>query len=248
MKETSPFLIEVVASTVQSCIAAEQGGAKRIELCTALATAGLTPGPALLRAVKRAVRIPVVVMIRPREGDFCYTREEMELMKSEIDDLGEAGADGFVFGLLTPDSTIDESKTRELVKHCGKIPAIFHRAIDCTPHILESLECVKQTGCVRVLSSGGATNGAEGIETLIRMHHAAQGILTIMPGGGLRPESFEKVLREELREYHLSGRLPYPAAHAGNLFDFQRQETDREQILLVHKKCEDFFHRENMPK
>lgn len=241
MNSNSPFLIEVVASTVQSCVSAERGGAGRIELCTALATAGLTPGGALLQAVKKVVTIPVVVMIRPREGDFYYTRDEIDLMKAEIDELGAAGADGFVFGLLTENLEIDVAKTCELVKHCGNKPAIFHRAIDCTLNLLNSVEQVIQTGCIRILTSGGEVSGTEGIEKILEMQHIAGDQLTLMPGGGLRPESFEKILRKEIREYHLSGRKSWDPAHGGRLFDFHRQETDTNEILTVIKKCEDFF-------
>lgn len=241
MTPSSPFLIEVVASTVNSCIAAEKGGAHRIELCTALATAGLTPGAALLRAVKRAVKIPVVVMIRPREGDFCYAHDELDLMKAEIDELGAAGADGFVFGLLTKDLGVDIQKTAELVLHCGNKQAIFHRAIDCTLNLLESVEKVKQTGCIRILTSGGEINGAEGIDKILAMQQVAGNNMTLMPGGGLRAETFERVLRKELKEYHLSGRKPWPAAHGGSLFDFNRFETDDSEVHLVRQKCENFY-------
>lgn len=241
MDSTTPFVIEVVASTIQSCIAAERGGAHRIELCTALATAGLTPGAALLRAVKKAVSIPVVVMIRPREGDFYYTAEEMDLMKAEMDELGAAGADGFVFGLLTKNLDIDVAKTSELVKYGSPVPAIFHRAIDCTRDLLESVEKVKQTGCTRILTSGGEPSGIDGIDKIVEMQAIAGNQLTLMPGGGLRSESFERVLRKEIRQYHLSGRQPWIPAHEGSLFDFHRQETDPNQILEVRKKCDTFF-------
>lgn len=241
MESASPFLIEVVASTVESCIAAERGGAGRIELCTALATAGLTPGAPLLRAVKRAVKIPVVAMIRPREGDFFYSRDEMDLMKAEMDDLGAAGADGFVFGLLSADMEIDIEKTSELVRHSAHLPCVFHRAIDCTKNLLESVDAIVQTGCIRILTSGGAASGTEGIENILAMQQRAGNDLTVMPGGGLRPESFERVLRHELSEYHLSGRSPRPALSSSSLFDLNRFETDMHQIRTVATMCERFY-------
>ncbi|MFM7726141.1 MAG: copper homeostasis protein CutC, partial [Flavobacteriales bacterium] len=130
--QRNPYLIEVVASTVHSCVEAQLGGAGRIELCSALAAAGITPSSGLLEVVKRHVAIPIFVMIRPREGDFIYDASEIEVMKREIDLLGASGADGFVFGCLKSDSTIDTAITSDLVKHCGSIPVTFHRAIDCT--------------------------------------------------------------------------------------------------------------------
>ncbi|MFN5621114.1 MAG: copper homeostasis protein CutC [Flavobacteriales bacterium] len=227
------YLIEVVASTVHSCVEAEQGGAGRIELCSALGAAGITPSSGLLEVVKQHISIPVYVMIRPREGDFTYSQSEVEVMKREIDLLGASGADGFVFGALTEDGRIDTRLTRELVTHCGKIPVTFHRAIDCTPNPIAAVEEVAACCCERILTSGGKPSGPEGIDTILAMHEAAQGKIHIMPGGGIKPDTFALVYRQQLREYHLSGRIAKSSPMASTLFEMDWFETSAEAIARV---------------
>ena len=227
------YLIEVVASTVHSCVEAEQGGAGRIELCSALGAAGITPSSGLLEVVKRHISIPVFVMIRPREGDFTYGQSEVEVMKREIDLLGASGADGFVFGALSEDGRIDTQLTRELVTHCGKTPVTFHRAIDCTPNPIAAVEEIAACGCERILTSGGKTSVSEGIETILAMHEAAQGKIHIMPGGGIKPEAFARVFRPQLHEYHLSGRIAKNSSMASTLFELNWAETARESVATV---------------
>lgn len=229
-----PYLIEVVASTVHSCVEAEKGGAGRIELCSALGAAGITPSSGLLEVVKRHISIPVYVMIRPREGDFTYSKDEVEVMKREIDLLGSSGADGFVFGALTGDGLIDTALTRELVAHCGKIPVTFHRAIDCTPNLIEAVDQIASCGCERILTSGGKKSGPEGKETILAMYEASQGKIRIMPGGGIKPDTFEHIYDPQLREYHLSGRVPRTSSMSSTLFDLDWSETARESIATVN--------------
>jgi copper homeostasis protein len=231
--EREPYLIEVVASTVHSCKEAELGGAGRIELCSALGAAGITPSSGLLEIVKRHINIPVFVMIRPREGDFTYSSTEVEVMKREIDLLGTSGADGFVFGALLPDRTIHTSLVRELVNHCGDLPVTFHRAIDCTDNLIQAVEEIASSGCQRILTSGGKKNAPEGIETILAMHEAARGKVSIMPGGGIKPELFGEVYRKEITEYHLSGRMPFFSKTTSTVFEMDWFETVREAIKKV---------------
>jgi copper homeostasis protein len=231
--QRNPYLIEVVASTVHSCEEAELGGAGRIELCSALGAAGITPSSGLLEVIKRHVAIPIYVMIRPREGDFTYSKDEVEVMKREIDLLGASGADGFVFGCLRADSTIDVELTRELVSHCGQIPVTFHRAIDCTPNLIHAVGEIAECGCERILTSGGKSTGPEGRDTILAMHAAANHRIRIMPGGGIKPETFERIYHPDIAEYHLSGRSPKRSATASTLFEMDWAETTREAIARV---------------
>ncbi|MFN5295186.1 MAG: copper homeostasis protein CutC [Flavobacteriales bacterium] len=231
--ERNPYLIEVVASTVHSCIEAEQGGAGRIELCSALGAAGITPSSGLLEVVKRHIQIPVYAMIRPREGDFTYSASEIEVMKREIDLLGASGADGFVFGILKSDGTIDTAVTRQLVDHCSGTPVTFHRAIDCTPSLLDAVAEIASCGCERILTSGGKSTGPEGKETILAMVEAAGGAIRIMPGGGIKPETFDKMYHPSINEYHLSGRMQHRSPMASTLFDMDWAETTRENISHV---------------
>jgi copper homeostasis protein len=231
--QRNPYLIEVVTSTVHSCKEAELGGAGRIELCSALGAAGITPSSGLLEVIKRHVAIPIYVMIRPREGDFTYSKEEVEVMKREIDLLGASGADGFVFGCLRADSTIDVALTRELVSHCGRIPVTFHRAVDCTPNLIHAVSEIAECGCERILTSGGKRTGPEGRETILAMHAAANDRIRIMPGGGIKPETFDTMYHPDIAEYHLSGRSPKLSATPSTLFEMDWAETTREAIARV---------------
>jgi copper homeostasis protein len=231
--ERTPYLIEVVASTVHSCVEAEQGGAGRIELCSALGSAGITPSSGLLEVVKRHITIPVYVMIRPREGDFTYSNQEIEVMKREIDLLGASGADGFVFGALNEDATINTELTTQLVNHCGATPVTFHRAIDITRDPIQAVREIIDCGCERILTSGGKKSVSEGIETILAMHDAAGGKISIMPGGGINADVFAQVYRPVISEYHLSGRIPRPSHFPSTLFDMDWNETAKESISKV---------------
>jgi len=228
-----PYLIEVVASTVHSCVEAELGGVARIELCSALGAAGITPSSGLLEVIKRHISIPVFVMIRPREGDFTYSASELEVMKREIDLLGESGADGFVFGILSEQGSVDTVATSQLVKHCGEKPVTFHRAIDCTNNLLASVSEIAGCGCERILTSGGKKSGPEGKEMILAMHEIAEGKILIMPGGGIRPDTFGNIYHPTITEYHLSGRSPKRSPYPSQLFDMDWAETSREAIAEV---------------
>lgn len=230
---SAPYVIEVVVSSVRSSENAERGGATRLELCSALSAAGVTPSEGLLRTVKARVRIPVFVMIRPREGDFCYDGGELDVMRAEIDAIAAAGADGFVFGVSKRDGQVDVERTHELVKRCHGLPVVFHRAIDIAPDPFEALDAIVDAGCVRVMTSGGAHTAPEGIERIVAMHEYAGGRVTVMPGGAIRADTFHEVLRPELLEYHLSGRTPIRSPLASRLFDLDWAETDEDNIRSV---------------
>lgn len=234
-------LIEVVATSLDSCIAAEQGGAGRIELCAALSTAGITPTSALLRAVKSRVGIPVAVMIRPREGDFIYNAADVALMEAEIEMLRDAGADALVFGVLDASDRIDQKTLAHLVQRAGDLPVVFHRAFDLTPNLAESLEILIDHGCSRVLTSGGASNGNAGKQQLFALAEQASGRIEVMPGGGLREETFEEVLHPLITNYHLSGRAEVKSLSQATLFEMNRMETDAAIIARVVDKAHRFF-------
>ena len=232
-KKVENYTIEVVTSSVRSSIEAERGGAKRIELCGALATAGITPSAGLFLIVKKYVKVPIYVMIRPREGNFCYSNHEFEVMVEEIKYFKSVGADGFVFGVLHEDATVDIDRTKILVEACGNRPVTFHRAFDITPDMSVALEQIISTGCQRILTSGGAPTGPKGIEMIHKLVEQATDRIIIMPGGGIRPSTFESMLTPKIKEYHLSGRLPVISNFQTPIFDMNWAETDAEEIRKV---------------
>lgn len=191
------ILLEVAAESVDDACAAARGGADRLELCSALDLGGLTPTPATLAAVKRAVKIPVVAMIRPRAGGFCYSEAELAVMEADIDAAVAAGADGLVFGVLLPDGRIDAPGMRRLIARCAGRPAICHRAFDFTPDPRGALAELINLGIARVLTSGQQPSVATpaGTQQICELLRLAAGRIEILPGGGIRPENVAELVR-----------------------------------------------------
>lgn len=200
--------MEVCVDSVDSAVNACRGGAKRIELCASLAEGGTTPSVGMLRVVKSlAKKVPVFVMIRPRPGDFLYSEYEMDVMKIDLKILKENGADGFVFGVLQKDGSIDKERCQELVDQSRPLPVTFHRAIDVTQNILQSLEDVISLGCERVLTSGGEATALEGTPTIRKMVEQSAGRIIIVPGGGITERNLRRILDETgALEFHASAR------------------------------------------
>jgi copper homeostasis protein len=204
--------LEVCIDSVESAIAAERGGANRVELCADLLEGGVTPGAGLIASVRRHIAIDLFVMIRSRAGDFCYTDFEFEVMREEILSARRLGADGVVLGLLDEDGHVDLHRTRELVELAAPMPVTFHRAIDMTPDPVAALEDVVSTGATRILTSGGAPSVPLGLVTIARMVDAARGRVSIMPGGGIRPHNIVAIAQATgALEFHASARTEFPS-------------------------------------
>ena len=186
-------------------MAAERGGADRVELCSDLLEGGVTPSAGLLLQVRRRIGIPVFVLIRPRGGDFVYSSEEFETMREDIRQAQRLGADGIVLGVLEAHARVDVARTRELVELARPLPVTFHRAIDMTADPEAALDDVIKTGAVRVLTSGGARNAMQGLANLACMVQASQEEIAVMAGGGLSPETLPRVAEATgAAEFHAS--------------------------------------------
>jgi len=197
------LLIEAVVETVDAAVAAERSGAGRLELCARLEVGGTTPDAATIARVVKAVAVPVFVMIRPRGGTFVYSGEEIDAMNRGIAAAAATGAAGIVLGVLRPDDHVDVERTRALVQNAGGLPVTFHRAIDDTPDLLESLDGLIDAGISRVLTSGGSATAVEGVELLARLVERASSRLIVMPGGGIRAHNVREVIvRTRAREIH----------------------------------------------
>jgi len=202
--------LEICVDSVESAIAAERGGAHRVELCSDLLEGGVTPGAGLIASVRRRVAIDLFVMIRPRGGDFCYTDLEFQVMQEEIRHARNMGADGIVLGVLDGQGRVDVNRTRRLVELAEPLPVTFHRAIDMTPDPAAALEDVLATGASRILTSGGAPNVTDGAGQIASMVEAAKGRIVIMPGGGISGDTIVAIAEASgATEFHSSARTVF---------------------------------------
>ena len=186
--------LEVCAGDLASAQAAAQGGAHRIELCSALELDGLTPSPALIEAARRIEGLRLHVLIRPREGDFVYSEAETGTMLRDIRLARQLGADGVVIGALTPEGDIDLPCCRRLIEAAQGLPVTFHRAFDRARNPLQALEDIIALGCTRLLTSGQAPTAEAGIPLLRQLVLQARGRLIVMPGAGVTPANVRLIL------------------------------------------------------
>ena len=178
-------IFEICVDSVDSAVAAEQGGATRVELCTALLEGGLTPSAGTIAITRAQVSIGLQVMIRPRGGDFLYSDTEFASMKHDIELAKQLGANGVVFGLLTAAGNIDSDRTRVLLDHAKPMNVTFHRAFDMTRDPIAALETLIELGINRVLTSGQEVSALEGAELVHDLLVHADDKIIVMPGGGI---------------------------------------------------------------
>lgn len=204
--------LEIAANSLASALAAQEGGASRIELCTALELGGLTPSAGQIARVREKLSIPVHVLVRPRAGDFAYADEEHATMLADIAHCVAAGCDGVVVGALTADGDVDVARCRELVSAAGRLDSTFHRAIDVCRDPTAALEAVIDLGFKRVLSSGGAASAREGSALLRRLIEQAAGRIEIMPGAGIDADNIAALMAATgAREFHASAKRSRPS-------------------------------------
>lgn len=187
--------LEVCCADLQSVINAKNGNAHRIELCEALELDGLTPNPSLLAEAMK-VGIPVQVLIRPREGNFIYNKEEIETMAESIRMAKSLGVNGVVIGALTPAGDVDKEAIRFLMKETDGLSVTFHRAFDVCRNPLLALEDIIALGCHRLLTSGQAQSAEKGIPLLCQLVNQAANRIIIMPGAGVTPQNAMHILSE----------------------------------------------------
>jgi copper homeostasis protein len=208
--------LEICVDSVESAKAAEAGGARRVELCSALSEGGLTPSLGLIRAVRDAITIGLFVMIRPRSGDFSYSEDEFEVMQTDTSLAVQARADGVVFGLLTPEGDVDVPRTHHLVQEAGQLEVTFHRAIDMARDQSAALEDIVGCGAARILTSGSAPSAILGGARIGELVQAAEGRIGVMVCGGVRPANVSKIAQATgATQFHASLRkaVPSPVVH-----------------------------------
>lgn len=199
--------IEVCANSVQSAIAAQEGGAIRVELCDNLAEGGTTPSYAQIAMAKKILQIKVYPIIRPRGGDFLYTQLEFELMKEDIKICKSLKCDGVVIGILNVDGSIDKERCRALVELASPMGVTFHRAFDMSNDLEKALEDIIEIGCERVLSSGGESSALKGAATIAKLIDQSAGRIIVMPGAGISKTNITQLIKTtKATEFHASAR------------------------------------------
>lgn len=201
-------VLEVAANSVASALAAEAGGAARVELCSALDVGGLTPSHAAIALAMERLRIPLHVLIRPRAGDFVFDDLECEVMRRDIETCKALGCAGVVIGVLDADGDVDVPRFRTLMQAARGMSVTFHRAFDFTRDPERALEAIIALGCNRVLTSGQAPDALAGAPLIRTLIEQARGRITIMPGGGIDAHNIAAIAQATgAREFHASAKV-----------------------------------------
>lgn len=205
----SNYILECCVDSPASAIVAEKGGADRLELCANLIIGGTTPPLSLFRQVKKAVSIPVHVLLRPRFGDFCYDNFEKEMLLYDIRQFEQEGADGIVIGALRPDGTLDSDFLTRMLACSGNMHRTLHRAFDMCRDGSEALRTASDLGFHTILTSGLSNTALEGAETLKDLSAQAAGLgITIMAGSGIQADAIRTLVEStSIHAFHMSGKI-----------------------------------------
>jgi copper homeostasis protein len=239
------ILLEICCGSIDDAIEAEAGGADRVELCSALFLGGLTPSLGTILEAKSRLKIPMMVMIRPRAGGFCYSEAEMASMERDAGLAIAQGADGLVFGILRPDGRVDVERCRRILRRIGTHESVFHRAFDVTPDPFAALDEIVDLGFTRILTSGQQDSALDALPLIQRLIQYAGDRIEVLPGGGIPPGSIPEVIRQTgCRQVHLTafktvvdtsttGRPNVTFGGALQPREDQFQMTDRELVRSI---------------
>lgn len=194
MSTQKPVVLEMCVDSVESVLAAERGGAQRVELCANLLEGGTTPSLGTIAESIDQAKIKVNVIIRPRGGDFCYSPAEFRVMQRNVQTAKECGANGVVIGILLEDGTIDKPRTKALIDAARPLSVTFHRAYDMTRDPYEALEDLIDVGADRILTSGQENSALEGLGLITSLVERAGVRIIIMPGGGVNDRNIVRIL------------------------------------------------------
>lgn len=201
------YLIEVCANSAESSLEAQKGGAGRVELCAGIPEGGTTPSYGEISMTRERINILLNVIIRPRGGDFLYSKDELEIMNRDIRMARELKADGVVFGCLTKDGDIDKEACKGLIDVSGDLSLTFHRAFDVCRNPKQALEDIIELGFDRILTSGCEASAPQGKELLKELIELANGRIIIMPGCGVNETNIKELCDYTgAKEFHMSAR------------------------------------------
>ena len=207
------FKFEICANSVESCLAAQEGGADRVELCAGIPEGGTTPSYGEIKLARKLLtKTKLHVIIRPRGGDFLYTPLELDRMEEDIRICRELGVDGVVFGCLTEEGEIDREANRRLVELARPMSITFHRAFDRTADPMKALEDIISLGCNRILTSGQQPKAIDGISLLAQLEKKLKEYplppIQLLAGSGVNEENIRQIFDATgIHEYHFSARV-----------------------------------------
>lgn len=242
--------LEICIDSAHAAIAAEKGGAQRVELCDNLAEGGTTPSAGMIALTRQHINIGLHVLIRPRRGDFLYSDLEFEIMKHDIEVAKSLGADGVVIGILKADGTIDTDRTRQLMELARPLSVTFHRAFDLTPDPHQALDDLLQLGVPRLLTSGQQASAYKGAPLLRELVKQAGDQLIVMPGAGINEQNIKEIIAVTgAKEYHTSARSRFEGdmafrrehlfmASAQPLSEYEHYTADAGKIAAIRKAAE----------
>jgi len=219
--------LEIACCNLESVLNANRGGASRIELFENLADGGCTPSFGMLKKAKEISTIPIYAMIRPRGGDFCYTREELEIMQEDIKVCLELNIEGIVFGVLTKEGEVDQKASGLLLETWKNRPATFHRAFDNSNNLENAINSIIKLGFERILTSGGQPKAEQGLEVILELHRKYGEQISTMAGSGITSENVH--LFSELNEVHATCKVE---TKSDNLFG-QYSYSELDKILQL---------------
>lgn len=202
------FKLEIIAFNMESCLIAQAAGASRIELCDNPGDGGTTPSYGFIKAARGKLSIELYAMIRPRGGDFFYSEDEFEIMKTDVQQCKQLGCDGVVIGLLKKDGAIEKERCKKLVELAYPMGVTFQRAFDRVNDPVKALEDIIETGCERILTSGLVPSCLDGAPLIAKLIQQAAERIIIMPGSGLRSSNVIDIAKiTGAREFHTSARI-----------------------------------------
>jgi copper homeostasis protein len=241
----SGFAVEICVDSVASAMAAQAGGAARVELCDNLLEGGTTPSAGTIDLARQKLTIDLNVIIRPRGGDFCYSDLEFTVMQYDVAQAKQLGVNGVVIGLLQADGAIDKVRTAQLIELARPMTVTFHRAFDMVADPAQALETLISLGLDRVLTSGQESSALEGLDLITALVQQANQRIIIMPGGGVHERNVKKIVAQSgAKEIHMTARTAVESsmqyrnlrAFMGGALrppEFSRLETDANRVKAI---------------